>query len=77
MQIAYDQVVHDMIGMNLSVTFGMDRSGIVGEDGATHQGLFDIAFMRTLPNMVVMAPKDENELRHMLKTSIYHPGHAL
>lgn len=74
MQRAYDQIVHDIVGMNLSVTFAMDRAGIVGEDGATHQGLFDIAFMRTLPNMVVMAPKDENELRHMLKTSIYHPG---
>jgi len=74
MQRAYDQVVHDIIGMNLPVTFAMDRAGIVGEDGATHQGLFDIAFMRTLPNMVVMAPKDENELRHMLKTSVYHPG---
>ena len=73
-QRAYDQVVHDIVGMNLPVTFAMDRSGIVGEDGATHQGLFDIAYMRTLPNMVVMAPKDENELRHMLKTSIYHPG---
>ena len=74
LQRAYDQVVHDIVGMNLPVTFAMDRSGIVGEDGATHQGLFDIAYMRTLPNMVVMAPKDENELRHMLKTSIYHPG---
>ena len=74
MQRAYDQVVHDIIGMNLPVTFAMDRAGIVGEDGATHQGLFDIAFMRTLPNMVVMAPKDENELRHMLKTSVYHSG---
>jgi 1-deoxy-D-xylulose-5-phosphate synthase len=74
MQRAYDQIVHDIVGMNLPVTFAMDRSGIVGEDGATHQGLFDIAYMRTLPNMVVMAPKDENELRHMLKTSVYHPG---
>ena len=54
----------------------MDRAGIVGEDGATHQGLYDIAYLRTLPNMVIMAPKDENELRHMLKTSIYHPGPA-
>ena len=74
MQRAYDQIVHDIVGMNLPVTFAMDRSGIVGEDGATHQGLFDIAYMRTLPNMVVMAPKDENELRHMLKTSVYHSG---
>ena len=74
MQRAYDQIAHDIVGMNLPVTFAMDRAGIVGEDGATHQGLFDIAFLRTLPNMVIMAPKDENELRHMLKTSIYHPG---
>lgn len=74
MQRAYDQVAHDICLMNLPVTFAMDRAGIVGEDGATHQGLFDISFMRSLPNMVVMAPKDENELRHMLKTSINHPG---
>ena len=76
LQRAYDQVVHDICLMNLSVTFAMDRAGIVGEDGATHQGLYDIAYLRTLPNMVVMAPKDENELRHMLKTAIYHPGPA-
>jgi 1-deoxy-D-xylulose-5-phosphate synthase len=62
--------------MNLPVTFAMDRAGIVGEDGATHQGLYDIAFLRTLPNMVVMAPKDENEMRHMLKTAVYHAGPA-
>jgi 1-deoxy-D-xylulose-5-phosphate synthase len=76
LQRAYDQVVHDICLMDLSVTFAMDRAGIVGEDGATHQGLYDIAFLRTLPNMVVMAPKDENEMRHMLKTSIYHNGPA-
>jgi len=76
LQRAYDQVVHDICLMNLSVTFAMDRAGIVGEDGATHQGLYDIAFLRTLPNMVIMAPKDENELRHMLKTCIDHPGPA-
>ena len=74
LQRAYDQVVHDICLMNLDVTFALDRAGIVGEDGATHQGLYDIAFLRTLPNMVVMAPKDENELRHMLKTAIYHKG---
>ncbi len=74
LQRAYDQVVHDICLMNLSVTFAMDRAGIVGEDGATHQGLYDIAFLRTLPNMVVMAPKDENELRNMLKTSVAHTG---
>ena len=76
LQRAYDQVVHDICLMNLDVTFALDRAGIVGEDGATHQGLYDIAFLRTLPNMVVMAPKDENELRHMLKTAIYHKGPA-
>ncbi|MFQ5717250.1 MAG: transketolase C-terminal domain-containing protein, partial [Nitrospinales bacterium] len=74
LQRAYDQVVHDICLMNIPVTFAMDRAGIVGDDGATHQGMFDIAYLRTLPNMVVMAPKDENELRNMLKTSIYHPG---
>ncbi|MBT5027939.1 MAG: 1-deoxy-D-xylulose-5-phosphate synthase [Nitrospina sp.] len=74
LQRAYDQVVHDICLMDLPVTFAMDRAGIVGEDGATHQGLYDIAFMRTLPNMVVMAPKDENELRNMLKTCVYHTG---
>lgn len=76
LQRAYDQVVHDVCLMNIPVTFAMDRAGIVGEDGATHQGLYDIAYLRTLPNMVIMAPKDENELRHMLKTAIYHPGPA-
>ena len=74
LQRAYDQVVHDICLMNLPVTFAMDRAGIVGEDGATHQGLYDISFLRALPNMVVMAPKDENELRKMLKTAIYHSG---
>jgi 1-deoxy-D-xylulose-5-phosphate synthase len=76
LQRAYDQVVHDVCLMNIPVTFAMDRAGIVGEDGATHQGLYDIAYLRTLPNMVVMAPKDENELRHMLKTAVDHPGPA-
>lgn len=76
LQRAYDQVVHDICLMNIPVTFAMDRAGIVGEDGATHQGLYDIAYLRTLPNMVIMAPKDENELRHMLKTAVYHPGPA-
>ncbi len=76
LQRAYDQVVHDICLMNIPVTFAMDRAGIVGEDGATHQGLYDIAYLRTLPNMVVMAPKDENELRHMLKTAVYHSGPA-
>ena len=76
LQRAYDQVVHDICLMDIPVTFAMDRAGIVGEDGATHQGMYDIAFLRTLPNMVVMAPKDENELRHMLKTAVDHTGPA-
>ncbi|QPJ60509.1 MAG: 1-deoxy-D-xylulose-5-phosphate synthase [Candidatus Nitronauta litoralis] len=76
LQRAYDQVVHDVCLMDIPMTFAMDRAGIVGEDGATHQGLYDIAYLRTLPNMIIMGPKDENELRDMLKTSIYHEGPA-
>ena len=69
MQRAYDQVIHDVCIQNLPVTFCLDRAGIVGADGATHTGMFDIAFMRNLPNMTVMAPKDEAELKSMLLTS--------
>ncbi len=76
LQRAYDQVVHDVCVQNLDVTFAIDRAGLVGADGATHQGLYDVAYLRTLPNMVVMAPKDENELRHMLKTAVEYPGPA-
>ncbi len=76
LQRAYDQVVHDVCVQNLDVTFVLDRAGLVGADGATHQGLFDLAYLRTLPNMIVMAPKDENELRQLLKTAIEHPGPA-
>ena len=76
LQLAYDQVVHDVCLQNLDVTFALDRAGLVGADGATHQGLFDFADFRTLPNTVVMAPKDENELRHLLKTAIEYPGPA-
>ncbi|MBF0527379.1 MAG: 1-deoxy-D-xylulose-5-phosphate synthase, partial [Deltaproteobacteria bacterium] len=74
MQRAYDQVIHDVCLQNLPVVFAMDRAGIVGEDGPTHHGVFDLSFMRAVPRMVVMAPKDENELRHMLKTAVEHPG---
>ena len=74
MQRAYDQVIHDVCTKNLPVVFAMDRGGIVGDDGATHQGVFDLSFMRVAPNMVVMAPKDENELRHMLFTAVNHNG---
>jgi 1-deoxy-D-xylulose-5-phosphate synthase len=74
LQRAFDQVIHDVCVQNLHVVFPMDRAGLVGEDGQTQQGVFDIAFMRMIPNMKVMAPKDENELRHMLYTAIYMDG---
>lgn len=70
LQRAYDQILHDVCLQNLPVVFAIDRAGFVGEDGATHQGLFDLSYLRNLPRMVMMAPKDENELRHMLKTAI-------
>ena len=68
LQRAYDQIVHDVCLQNQPVVFAIDRGGIVGEDGSTHHGLFDLSYLRHLPNMVIMAPKDENELRNMLKT---------
>jgi 1-deoxy-D-xylulose-5-phosphate synthase len=74
LQRAYDQVIHDVCMQNLHVVFAMDRAGVVGEDGPTQHGIFDIAFMRAIPNMKLMAPKDENELRHMLFTAIYMDG---
>jgi 1-deoxy-D-xylulose-5-phosphate synthase len=70
LQRAYDQVLHDVCLQNLPVRFLIDRGGIVGEDGATHQGVFDLSYLRSMPNMVIMAPKDENELRHMIKTAV-------
>lgn len=76
MQRAYDQIVHDLCLQNLPVTLALDRAGIVGEDGPTHHGVFDIAYLRHVPNMVIMAPKDENELQHMIKTAVEHPGPA-
>ncbi len=74
MQRAFDQVVHDVCLTNLPVVFALDRGGIVGEDGATHQGLLDLSFLRCVPNLCLMAPADENELRHMLKTALAHDG---
>ncbi len=74
LQRAYDQIVHDICLQNLPVVFAMDRGGLVGEDGPTHHGVFDIAYLRHVPNMTVMAPKDENELRKMLWTALHHPG---
>jgi 1-deoxy-D-xylulose-5-phosphate synthase len=76
LQRAYDQVVHDVCVQGLDVTFVLDRAGLVGADGATHQGLYDIAYLRALPNVILMAPKDENELRQMLKTGIEYDGPA-
>lgn len=74
MQRAFDQVIHDICTQDLHVVFAMDRAGVVGEDGQTQHGVFDIAFMRMFPAMKVMAPKDEEELRHMLYTAIYMDG---
>jgi 1-deoxy-D-xylulose-5-phosphate synthase len=74
LQRAYDQVIHDICMQDLHVVFAMDRAGVVGEDGPTQHGVFDIAFLRPIPNMKLMAPKDENELRHMLYTALYMDG---
>lgn len=74
LQRSYDQVVHDVATQNLPVTFCIDRGGLVAEDGTTHHGAFDFAFLRHVPNMVVMAPKDENELQHMMKTALTYEG---
>ena len=71
-QRAYDQVFHDICLQKLPVTIAMDRAGVVGDDGPTHHGVFDISYLRHLPGLTMMAPKDENELRHMIKTAIYH-----
>ncbi len=76
MQRAFDQIIHDVCLSNLPVTFMLDRAGLVGDDGPTHHGVFDLSYLRMIPNMVLMAPKDENELRHMLHTAINYPGPA-
>ncbi len=70
LQRAYDQVVHDVCTQNLPVVFAIDRAGIVGDDGRTHQGLYDLSYLRHIPNMTIMAPADENELRKMLYTAL-------
>ncbi len=75
LQRSYDQVLHDVCIQNLPVIFALDRSGLVGADGPTHHGVFDLAYLRSIPNMVVMAPKDENELQSMVKTAVaYQEG---
>jgi len=76
LQRAYDQLIHDVALQNLDVTFALDRAGLVGADGATHAGNYDIAYLRCIPNMVVMAASDENECRHMLSTAYQHKGPA-
>jgi len=76
LQRGYDQLIHDVALQNLDVTFALDRAGIVGADGATHAGNYDIAFLRCVPNMVVAAPSDENEARLLLSTCYRHPGPA-
>ncbi len=75
LQRAYDQIIHDVALQKLPVVFAIDRGGVVGEDGPTHHGVFDMAYLRIIPNMIVSAPKDENELRHLLYTaSLYKDG---
>ena len=74
LQRGYDQILHDVCLQNLHVVFALDRGGLVGADGPTHHGVFDFAYMRSIPNLVIMAPKDENELQHMLKTAVDYPG---
>jgi 1-deoxy-D-xylulose-5-phosphate synthase len=74
LQRAYDQIIHDVCLQNLPVVFCLDRGGLVGEDGPTHHGPFDLSYLRILPNMTVMAPKDENELRNMLYTALKQTG---
>jgi 1-deoxy-D-xylulose-5-phosphate synthase len=76
LQRAYDQILIDVCSQKLPVTFAVDRGGLVGEDGATHHGIFDYTYLRSMPNMIVMAPADEDELRHMLKTALEYPGPA-
>ncbi|MDB5747452.1 MAG: 1-deoxy-D-xylulose-5-phosphate synthase [Massilia sp.] len=76
LQRGYDQLIHDVALQNLDVTFALDRAGLVGADGATHAGNYDLSFLRCIPNMVVMAPSDENECRQMLTTAYHYPGPA-
>ncbi|NEV63787.1 1-deoxy-D-xylulose-5-phosphate synthase [Thiorhodococcus minor] len=77
LQRAYDQLIHDVALQNLDVTLAVDRGGLVGADGATHAGSFDLSFSRPIPNLVILAPSNENECRQMLKTAYEHPGPAM
>jgi 1-deoxy-D-xylulose-5-phosphate synthase len=76
LQRGYDQFIHDVALQNLDVTFALDRAGLVGEDGPTHAGAYDIAFLRTIPNIIITAPSDENECRQLLYTAYKHNGPA-
>ncbi|MFN6263200.1 MAG: 1-deoxy-D-xylulose-5-phosphate synthase [Chromatiaceae bacterium] len=76
LQRGYDQLIHDVALQNLDVTFAIDRAGLVGADGATHQGAFDLSYLRCIPNLLIMAPSDENECRQMLYTAYQHKGPA-
>ena len=76
LQRGYDQLIHDVALQDLDVLFAIDRAGLVGEDGPTHAGSFDLSFLRCIPNMLVMAPSDEQETRHMLFTGYHHKGPA-
>jgi len=76
LQRAYDQLIHDVAIQNLDVTFGIDRAGLVGEDGPTHAGSFDLTYLRCVPNLIIAAPSDENECRQLLFTAYQHPGPA-
>ncbi len=74
LQRAYDQIIHDVCLQKLPVVFALDRGGLVGEDGETHQGVYDLTYLRCIPNMTVMAPADESEFRNMLFTALEHDG---
>lgn len=74
LQRAYDQIIHDVCLPNLPVTFAVDRGGLVGDDGETHHGVFDLSYLRHIPNMTLAAPRDENELKHMLRLALSHDG---
>ena len=76
LQRAYDQLIHDVAVQNLDVLFALDRAGLVGQDGATHAGAYDISYLRCIPNMIIMTPSDENETRQLLYTGFMHSGPA-
>ena len=74
LQRGYDQLIHDVALQNLDVTFAIDRAGLVGQDGATHHGAFDLSYMRCIPNMIIAAPSNENECRQLLTSAYQHQG---